>query len=170
MPKAHNTKYVTLMGETSCGKSSIYNWMFGLALKTGQSETSMEMSKIHVDEERNRVYWDSPGFNDEIEIYNADLLKAFYQIDCVFIMTDRSFKMCKKSIQVMNKINPPKLILVRTKCDLLRDDQEFKEAVATDSNYLKELDVKREILYISAQKPDSFRDNKKFKKYLEGEK
>ena len=78
LPKHDNIKYVTIIGETSAGKSSIYNTYFGLNLKTGQAECTMDIQQELFDQQNNRVYWDSPGFNEEIEVYNAELLKAFY--------------------------------------------------------------------------------------------
>ncbi len=47
IPKAKNLKYVAVIGEISAGKSSIYNWMFGLKLETGQGEVTEKISIIH---------------------------------------------------------------------------------------------------------------------------
>lgn len=43
LPKKGNIKYVTVIGETSAGKSSIYNWLFNLNLKTGHAEVTMSI-------------------------------------------------------------------------------------------------------------------------------
>ncbi len=40
IPKTGNLKYVAVIGENSAGKSSMYNWIFGLNLKVGVDDTT----------------------------------------------------------------------------------------------------------------------------------
>jgi hypothetical protein len=72
-----------------------------------------------------------------------------------------------KCLQVMNKINPPQLYLVRTKCDQFSDN-ELSEVMGKDRDLISSWKIKREILYISSIRPDGFRDNLKFKRLMSG--
>ena len=69
---------------------------------------------------------------------------------------------------MMSKINPPKMFLVRTKCDFFDSDVDFEEVVAQDRDYLSSIGVHREVLYISVKRPDDFKDNLQFKNLLLG--
>ena len=73
------------------------------------------MKNVHNFE--NLYYFDSPGLNPYVDITNYDTLKAFYQVDYVFLVTAVTFKNSVNTIQVFDKINPPKFYLVRNKCD-----------------------------------------------------
>ena len=64
------------------------------------------------------VYFDSPGLNQTFNITHAEYLKAFYDVDCMFIATSVTFKNSIKTIQVMDKINPPVFYLIRNQCDM----------------------------------------------------
>ena len=75
-----------------------------------------------MDEDSKLIYYDSPGLNQSINITHAHILQAFYCVDIMFIVTSVTFKNSIKSIQVMNKINPPKLYLVRNQCDRFDSD------------------------------------------------
>lgn len=89
-------------------------------------------------------------------------------MDEVFIVTGTTFKFCKQAIQVMNKIDPPALYLVRTQCDRFSSEEEFEKTVAQDIQTLAAWNVDREILYISSLRPDEFKDNARFKNLLTG--
>lgn len=58
----------------------IYNHLFGLQLKTGKGEVTMEIELIHKDKERGRVYLDTPGLDEDIHIIDANILKIFYKV------------------------------------------------------------------------------------------
>lgn len=49
IPKPDNMKYVALVGDTSAGKSSIYNWVFHLKLQVGQEEVTDKIEIIFTD-------------------------------------------------------------------------------------------------------------------------
>ena len=134
---------MAVMGENSAGKSSIYNWAFGLKLEVGVDDTTQKISIVHSDLPRGLKYFDSPGLNEYNSITNADTLKAFYQVDYVFIATAVTFKNCKRCIQVMNHINPPKLYLVRTQCDKFPSEAEFMSARTKDHQLLKDWGIQR---------------------------
>lgn len=68
----------------------------------------------------------------------------------------------------MNKINPPELYLVRSKCDMIPPG-ELQELKAADLKYIRGLSVNREILYISSIKEQSFEDNARFRRLLLGQ-
>lgn len=68
----------------------------------------------------------------------------------------------------MNRINPPQLYLVRTKCDLYESDAELQKVMIQDRDLMSSWEINREILYISSHRPDSFRDNLKFKRLMSG--
>ena len=90
-------------------------------------------------------------------------------MDFVFIATAVTFKNCKRCIQVMNHINPPKLFLLRTQCDRFSNEAEFQSARQKDQQLLLEWGIYREVLYVSARMPDTYRDNARFKRLLRGE-
>ena len=62
---------MAIIGETSSGKSTIYNKLFGLNLETGQGEVTMKIEMIYQDKTRNRAYFDASGLNEDIEIIDA---------------------------------------------------------------------------------------------------
>lgn len=64
------------------------------------------------------VYFDSSGLNQTFNITQAEYLKALYDVDCMFIATSVTFKNSIKTIQVMDKINPPVFYLIRNQCDM----------------------------------------------------
>ena len=66
---------------------------------------------------RKLVYFDAPGLNQNFNITHAEYLKAFYSIDIMFIATAVTFSNSKRTIKVMDKINPPQLYLLRNHCD-----------------------------------------------------
>lgn len=68
----------------------------------------------------------------------------------------------------MDRINPPRLFLLRTQCDKFPTKEEFEVAKTKDYKLLQQWGIKREILYISAMKPDDFKDNLRFKKIMMG--
>ena len=105
------------------------------------------------------AYFDSPGLNQTINITHAECLKAFYTIDIMFIATSVTFKNVIRSIQVMNKINPPKLFLVRNQCDRFESEAELMNCKEKDKKVLLDSGVKRPILYVSTRKGDDFMDN-----------
>jgi NADH:ubiquinone oxidoreductase subunit B-like Fe-S oxidoreductase len=55
--------------------------------------------------------------NPYVDITNAENLKAFYKVDYIFVVTAVTFKNSVRTIQVFDKINPPKFCLVRNQCD-----------------------------------------------------
>ncbi len=61
----------------------------------------------------------------------------------MFIATAVTFKNSVKSIQVFDKINPPKLFLVRNQCDKFEKDEDFQAAVAKDRQVLASIGVNR---------------------------
>jgi hypothetical protein len=77
---------------------------------------------VHHDETKKRFYYDIPGFNDEVQVEDAEILSFFYQAHSVFILEDGTFKSIKRVLQILNKINPPCLYIVRNKCDLFKDN------------------------------------------------
>ena len=115
------------------------------------------------------AYFDSPGLNQAINVTHADCLKAFYTIDIMFITTSVTFKNVIRSIQVMNKINPPKLFLVRNQCDKFETNAEMMKCKQKDLKVMKDCGVNRPILYVSTRKPDTFMDNAQFKKLVKGQ-
>jgi hypothetical protein len=117
------------------------------------------------------VYFDSPGLNQTINITHAECLKAFYAIDIMFIATAVTFKNSIKTIQVMDRINPPQLYLIRNQCDRFSNEEDFQKAVVKDNDLLKQYNIKNvaKILYVSAVKDDSFIDNAEFKRLMKGE-
>ena len=86
----------------------------------------------------------------------------------MFLITAVTFKNCIRSIQVFDKINPPKLFLVRNQCDKFKSDEEFQSCVTKDNKVLEDINIKREILYISCLKGDNFKDNARFKRLMRG--
>lgn len=101
-------------------------------LKEGVDDTTQFIEKVHEDASRRLVYFDSPGLNQTFNITHAEYLKAFYTIDIMFIATSVTFKNSIRTIQVMDRINPPKLYLVRNQCDKFASEEEFQEAVEKD--------------------------------------
>lgn len=70
----------------------------------------------------------------------------------------------------MDKINSSILYLVRNQCDRFETEEEFAKTVEKDHSLLikyKVINVKK-ILYISALRDDSFKDNQLFKKLMTG--
>jgi hypothetical protein len=64
--------------------------------------------------------------NSYVDITNAETLKAFYCVDYIFVVTGVTFKNSVRTIQVFDKINPPKFYLVRNQCDKFLNDQKFQ--------------------------------------------
>ena len=125
IPKPGGYRFVGIIGENSAGKSSLLNFVLGLKLKVGVDDTTQNIEKVHVNDSSKLVYFDSPGLNQTINITHAKCLKAFYTIDIMFIATSVTFKNVIRSIQVMDKINPPKLYLVRNQCDKFETDADM---------------------------------------------
>jgi GTPase Era involved in 16S rRNA processing len=125
LPKGNGYRYCAIIGENSAGKSSLLNTAFNLHLEVGVDDTTEKIEKVYTDPALKMVYFDSPGLNQTINITHAECLKAFYSIDFMFIATSTTFKNSIKSIQVMDKINPPKLFLVRSQCDKFKTDAEL---------------------------------------------
>ena len=146
------------------------NHILGLDLEEGVDDTTQDLSIVHADPIRKLVYFDSPGLNQTFSITHAEYLKAFYTIDFMFIATSVTFKNSFRTIQVMDKINPPKLYLVRNQCDKFANEEQFQKAVEKDKKVLADCNLTnvREILYVSAKKPDNFKDNAKLKRLLRG--
>ena len=132
LPKENGFKYVAIIGENSAGKSSLLNKALNLKLEVGVDDTTQNIEKVYTNFKTKLVYFDSPGLNQTITVTQAEYLKAFYAIDCMFIVTSVTFKNSKNSIQVMNKINPPKLYLVRNQCDKFENDAKMNECKAKD--------------------------------------
>lgn len=114
-PKLNNKKNVTIVGEKSSGKSSTLNWVLGTKEKVGVYNTTPHFMMIHY--YKNLAYFDSPWLEDD-DITSATYLRALYTFDRVFIAVSLSLKSYKRTIMVINKINPPELYFLRTKCDL----------------------------------------------------
>ena len=169
LPKHEGYRYVGIIGENSAGKSSLLNFVLGLQLEVGVDDTTQDIEKVHVDASSKLAYFDSPGLNQTINITHAECLKAFYTIDIMFIASSVTFKNVIRSIQVMNKINPPKLYLVRNQCDKFRTDAELMKCKEKDRKVLQGCGVNRPILYVSTIKDDSFMDNAQFKKLVKGQ-
>lgn len=123
---------------------------------------------MHVNASSKLAYFDSPGLNQTINITHAECLKAFYTIDIMFIASSVTFKNVIRSIQVMNKINPPKLYLVRNQCDKFNENEMMK-CKEKDRKVLLDHGINRPILYVSTLKGDNFMDNAQFKKLLKGQ-
>ena len=168
LPKHEGYRYVGIIGENSAGKSSLLNFVLGLQLEVGVDDTTQDIEKVHVDASSKLAYFDSPGLNQTINITHAECLKAFYTIDIMFIASSVTFKNVIRSIQVMNKINPPKLYLVRNQCDKFSDN-EMTNCKEKDRKLLLDYGINRPILYVSTFKPDSFMDNARFKKLIKGQ-
>lgn len=87
----------------------------------------------------------------------------------MFIVTSVSFKNSIKTVQVMNKINPPKLFLVRNMCDKFENDADMTKCKEKDRALLAQYGIKRTILYVSNKKGDDFMDNAKLKRLMKGQ-
>lgn len=169
LPKPGGYRYVAFIGENSAGKSALLNQILGLHLEEGIDDTTPQIEKVYVDSVGKIAYFDSPGLNQAINITHAEILKAFYCIDYMFIATSVTFKNVVKSIQVMDKINPPKLFLVRNQCDRFTP-AELEKCKAKDRNVLQQYGINRPILYVSAKKPKEFMDNYQLINLMKGKK
>lgn len=67
-----------------------------------------------------------------MSITNAEYLKAFYAVDLMFIATSVTFKNSVNTIQVMDKISPPGLFLVRSQCDKFENDGDLQKCKQKD--------------------------------------
>lgn len=112
------------------------NCNLGLKLEEGVDDTTQYIEKVHQDASRRLVYFDSPGLNQTFNITHTEYLKAFYTIDIMFIATSVTFKNSIRTIQVMDKINPPKLYLVRNQCDKFSNEEDFQKAVEKDKKVI----------------------------------
>ena len=169
LPKQGGVRYVAIIGENSAGKSAMFNQILGTNEEEGVDDTTQSIKKVMVDEHRGLIYWDSPGLNEHVGITNADTLKAFYEVDIMFIATAVTFKNCKRCIEVMNHINPPQLYLVRNQCDKFESEAKFEQARQKDMGLLQEWGIKREVLYVSAKEHEGYRDNARFKQIMLGQ-
>ena len=71
-------------------------------------------------EENNLVYFESPPFFNDFNIFKAEIIEKIYEMNSIIVTSDRGFFSIKRLIQVLDKIDPPKLVFVRTKCDFIR--------------------------------------------------
>lgn len=134
----------------------------------GVDDTTEEIEIVHKDETEKIVYFDSPGLNQTINVTHAEYLKAFYSIDIMFVATSTTFKNSIRAIQVMDKINPPKLLLVRNQCDKFESDQAMQKCKEKDKKFLTQHSITRQVLYVSTLRDDSFMDNAQFNKLMKG--
>ena len=137
MPKEAGVQYVGMFGRCSTGKTTILNKMFNLNLQVGVDDTTQTLSKVHVDRNKKLAYFDSPGLNEHVNITNYGVFKALNQMDFVFVLTAVTFKEVRKAILVFNKLNPTRLVLVRTQCDKFDTEEEFQVARAKDMSLLE---------------------------------
>ena len=72
---------------------------------------------MHLDASKKMVFFDSPGLNNQCSMANFNTINALKQMDYVFITVCDTFKRAYDAVMVMNKVNPSRLVLVRTKCD-----------------------------------------------------
>lgn len=114
------------------------------------------------------MYFDSPGLNQTITIIQAHILQAFYSIDYMFIVTSTTFKNSIRTIQVMDKINPPKLVLVRNQCDKFDTDLKMQKVKEKDRALLDQYGIARQVLYVSTKKEDNYMDNTRLRKLMKG--
>lgn len=61
--KKKDKKRIAVIGQNSAGKSTIYNWIFGLNCKVGIDDTTQEISVVFENKEKRLEYVDSPGLN-----------------------------------------------------------------------------------------------------------
>lgn len=169
IPKPGGYRFLAFIGENSAGKSALLNHYLGLHLEEGVDDTTQKIEQVHVDEVKKIAYFDSPGLNQTINITHAENLKAFYSVDYMFIATSVTFKNSIRSIQVMDKINPPKLFLVRNMCDKFETQAAMDSCKQKDKELLQQYGINRPILYVSAKKDDSFMDNAKLKALMNGQ-
>jgi len=169
LPKSNGYRYVAIIGENSAGKSSLFNNFLGLKLDVGVDDTTETIEKVHNDTNLKIAYFDSPGLNQTINITNASCLKAFYSIDCMIITIGTTFKNSIRSIQVMSKIKPPKLILLRNQCDKFETAADLEKCKKKDKSLMSDYGINLPILYVSAKRDNKFMDNAQFAKIMKGQ-
>lgn len=82
-----------LIGNISSGKSSLINNFFGTKEAVAIGECT-KAPKIVIRNGPVRV-WDSPGSNEEFQIYDPEVLAFFHCADRVFVLYPDSLKSCR---------------------------------------------------------------------------
>lgn len=111
--------HVGLIGDISCGKSTMLNALFGLKLPVALGHCTTVCEPVHAVKEGNstHVYWDVPGKDGDFKFFKPENLNFPKDLDISVILYDHDISPNSNVIRVVDKICKGKVILVRTKLD-----------------------------------------------------
>ena len=138
-PQIAHLHNVLVIGDVSCGKSSLLNCLFDLQLKAGRGHTTTDISPVyHAD---SCVVWDSPGGNNEaFAFYDPDTLNFIHSVSLVVVLYETSLITVKNIVRVCAAIKGKSLVVARTKCDLFHPGE-----ASIDDEMQKDIDVLRRL-------------------------
>ena len=129
----HGVRNNVVVGNISVGKSSLLNHFFGLNLKVGVDETTLAAEPVR---KGKIVVWDSPGINEDFDLYNVNTLTLFGTADKIFILFNTSLRSCKNDVRILSTIKPHATFCIRTQCDEFPNDNELQNALGKDRTLL----------------------------------
>lgn len=110
---AHN---VLVIGDVSCGKSSLLNKLFNLRLKVGTGGTTEKVEAVFND--GTSIVRDSPGGNQDFAYYDPTTLNFIHGVSIVVVFYESSLGTVSDILRVCHKLKGRAVVCVRTKCDL----------------------------------------------------
>ena len=143
--------HIGFLGQISSGKTSLINALYNKQLPVALGHCTDKCEIVHT--ENLNMIWDVCGQNDDFKFYKPENLSFIKDLDCCVILFDNDIMMISNFLKVVYKINPSKIILVRTKVD------QYSSNHARTITEEKELDKKKvkdllgtdlDIYYVSA--------------------
>ncbi|XWV26734.1 hypothetical protein QJ857_gp0321 [Tupanvirus soda lake] len=107
--------HIGFIGQVSAGKTSMINALFGLKLPVALGHCTEECRVVH--QEEHNVIWDVCGQNDDFKFYKPENLSFIKDLDVCVILFDNDISMISHFLRVVHKINPDRMVIVRTKVD-----------------------------------------------------
>ena len=143
--------HIGFIGQISAGKTSLINALFNKKLPVALGHCTDKCEVVH--RENHNVIWDVCGQNDDFKFYNPESLSFVKDLDICVILFDNDIAMISNFLKVVHKINPTKMILVRTKVDQYTygHARTVAEEKALDKQKVKDLlNVPIEVYYVSS--------------------
>lgn len=150
--------HIGFLGNTSAGKSSIINTLYGTSEPVALDDCTKGCHIVHsyLKDGRTTFVWDVAGSNDDYQYYNATHLAFVKSLDLVVIVYDNDIGMISNFVKVVHAVNT-NIIFVRTKCDMKSkyDIRTVDQVKALDVSKLESLHADPIVYAVSAHNIDN---------------